>query len=162
MGEAHPVLTTFYENWQRYQEEIRDALRHLTMGQLAMRPAPHLRPLGNVAAHINAARSYWFHGFLGEGGPEFDEITRSDDDEAPEPEAGRLVEAMDATWALIAASIAGWSEADLRQGFPRRYRGKEIELSRAWVIWHVLEHDLHHGGEVSLMLGMSGLRAPDI
>jgi hypothetical protein len=27
-------------------------------------------------------------------------------------------------------------------------------------VWHVLEHDLIHGGEVSLTLGMYGLATP--
>jgi uncharacterized damage-inducible protein DinB len=27
------------------------------------------------------------------------------------------------------------------------------------VVWHVLEHDLHHGGEISLTLGMHGIDA---
>ena len=33
------------------------------------------------------------------------------------------------------------------------------ELSRAAVVWHVLEHDLHHGGEISLIFGVHGLQA---
>jgi hypothetical protein len=33
---------------------------------------------------------------------------------------------------------------------------------RKWVIWHLLEHDLHHGGELSFVLGMHGLAAPDL
>jgi uncharacterized damage-inducible protein DinB len=27
------------------------------------------------------------------------------------------------------------------------------------VVWHVMEHDLHHGGELSLTLGMHGMAA---
>jgi len=27
---------------------------------------------------------------------------------------------------------------------------------------HVLEHDLHHGGEIALTLGTNGLPAPDL
>jgi hypothetical protein len=30
------------------------------------------------------------------------------------------------------------------------------------VIWHLIEHDLHHGGELSFSLGMHNLAAPDI
>jgi uncharacterized damage-inducible protein DinB len=30
------------------------------------------------------------------------------------------------------------------------------------VVWHLIEHDLHHGGELSLTLGMHGVAAPDI
>jgi len=30
------------------------------------------------------------------------------------------------------------------------------------VIWQVIEHDLHHGGELSFSLGMHNLAAPDL
>jgi len=30
------------------------------------------------------------------------------------------------------------------------------------VIWHLIEHDLHHGGEIALTLGLHGLAAPDL
>jgi hypothetical protein len=30
-------------------------------------------------------------------------------------------------------------------------------LSRAFILYHLMEHDLHHGGELSLTLGMHGL-----
>ena len=46
--------------------------------------------------------------------------------------------------------------------FPDEADGEVYEVSRSWVIYHVLEHDLHHGGEISLILGMNGLRAPDL
>lgn len=31
------------------------------------------------------------------------------------------------------------------------------EIPRGWIIWHVIEHDLHHGGEFSYSLGALGL-----
>jgi uncharacterized damage-inducible protein DinB len=36
------------------------------------------------------------------------------------------------------------------------------ELNLRWVIWHVLEHEIHHRGETYLMLGLMGLEAPDM
>ena len=29
--------------------------------------------------------------------------------------------------------------------------------SRQWIIWGVLEHDIHHGSEISTTLGIHGL-----
>ena len=29
-------------------------------------------------------------------------------------------------------------------------------MTRAWIVWHLIEHDLHHGGEISQSLGMIG------
>jgi uncharacterized damage-inducible protein DinB len=40
--------------------------------------------------------------------------------------------------------------------------GQTETYTRLEVTWHVLEHDLHHGGEMGYSLGMHGLAAPDI
>ena len=32
-------------------------------------------------------------------------------------------------------------------------------MSRQWTIWRVMNHDIHHGGELSLMLGLQGVEA---
>jgi uncharacterized damage-inducible protein DinB len=48
--------------------------------------------------------------------------------------------------------------ADLEQRFQRR----ETTVSRQWIIWHIIEHDLHHGGELSYSLGIHELAAPDL
>jgi len=55
-----------------------------------------------------------------------------------------------------------WTPEDMQQTFPHEWRGNHSELSRSWVVWNVLKHDLHHGGELSLALGLQGLQAPDI
>ena len=41
-------------------------------------------------------------------------------------------------------------------------RGEHYSFTRQWVIWHLIEHDLHHGGEISLTLGAHELTAIDI
>jgi uncharacterized damage-inducible protein DinB len=40
--------------------------------------------------------------------------------------------------------------------------GQTETYTRPEVTWHVLEHDLHHGGEIGYSFGMQGLAAPDI
>jgi uncharacterized damage-inducible protein DinB len=31
-----------------------------------------------------------------------------------------------------------------------------------WIIWHVVEHEIHHRGELSLILGMLGREGLDV
>ena len=47
--------------------------------------------------------------------------------------------------------------------FERKPRGMEPTAAgerpwrdRRYIIWHVAEHDIHHGGEISIVLGMHG------
>ena len=36
------------------------------------------------------------------------------------------------------------------------------QVGMEWVVWHVIEHEIHHRGEVYLMLGLLGMEAPDV
>ncbi|MCE7990102.1 MAG: hypothetical protein DYG89_53840, partial [Caldilinea sp. CFX5] len=35
-------------------------------------------------------------------------------------------------------------------------------FSLGWIIWHVLEHEIHHRGELSLILGLLGREGLDV
>jgi uncharacterized damage-inducible protein DinB len=164
MAEDHFTLTTFYTSWKAYQDHIKESLAPLTAGQLALRAAPHLRSIGENALHIIACRAYWFTQFLGEAcGEEMKVYARWNEAAlalgVPVPTAAEMAQALDHTWQFMADCLARWSPDEMRQTFPDDWDGKVVHLSRAWVVWHVMEHDLHHGGELSLTLGMHGLRA---
>lgn len=55
-----------------------------------------------------------------------------------------------------------WTPEDMDYVFKGERGGRPYELSRQWVTWHVIEHDLHHGGEFSFSLGAHGLTTPDL
>ncbi|HEU0026747.1 MAG TPA: DinB family protein [Ktedonobacterales bacterium] len=169
MAEDNFTLATFYTSWQAYQEQIKGALAPLTAEQLALRAAPGLRSVGENAIHIIGCRAYWFTEFLGEASGEEMAVYRRWNGAAVSgspvtlaPTATELAQGLDDTWQFMAGRLARWSPDDMRQTFPDDWDGKPIELSRAWVVWHVLEHDLSHGGEISYALGMHGLAGVDI
>jgi uncharacterized damage-inducible protein DinB len=76
--------------------------------------------------------------------------------QAPVPTGAELAEGLNRTWRFMTDCLARWGRDGMRQTFGSEEDG---EASRAWVVWHVLEHDLHHGGEISLTLGMHGIDA---
>ena len=164
MAEDNFTITTFYTSWKEYQDHIKGALAPLTTEQIELRAAPHLRSIGENALHIIGCRAYWFTDFLGEDYGEemkvyvdWNEVALAPG--APIPTVAKLVQGLDYTWQFMADCLARWSSADMHQTFPDDWNGTPVELSRAWVVWHVLEHDLHHGGELSLTLGMHRLPA---
>ncbi len=157
--EENFTLTTFYESWKAYQEHIKESLAPLPVEQLALRAAPDLRSIGENAAHIIGCRAGWFIYVLGEEDAEVKACASWDEPGAPARTADELVQGLDHTWRLMAGCLDRWSPADMRQTFTDEWDGEKVELPRAWVVWHVMEHDLHHGGELSLTLGMHGLQA---
>ena len=158
MPENHTPLSTYYKGWDNYQDLMSKAIAPLSAEQLTLRAAPHLRSIGIITAHIISARVWWFHNIMGEGSSDLEPMVTWDDDGAPARSAAELVGGLEASWQLIQNVLAFRTPADLDQTFSRR---NEL-VSRQRIIWHVIEHDLHHGGELSLTLGMNGLTAPDL
>ena len=108
--------------------------------------------------HIVAVRAGWFGYTLQEEYEAIKEYMGWGQGDSPPRSALELRRGLNATWKFIESRLRGWTAEDYAVTFPDEWRGKVYQVSRSWVIFHVLEHDLHHGGEVSVMLGMNGLR----
>ena len=63
---------------------------------------------------------------------------------------------------MIDQMLTIWTSADLSQNFLHTYYGQAYRISIQWTIWRSLAHDLHHGDELVLMLGMQGIQIPDL
>ena len=162
MTDDQSTLTTFYREWKKNHDTLKAALAPLTAAQLQLRAAPNLLSLGQLAQHIIAVRVYWFHGLLGEGGEDVAAYALWDEPDAPAREAAELLQGLEASWALMAEALARWTPADMQQTFPYESGGSVAQLSRSWVVWHVLEQNLHHVGEMTITLNRHGLQAPDL
>jgi uncharacterized damage-inducible protein DinB len=157
------TLTVIYENWRGYHEKLRGCIAPLTNEQLSLQPAAHMWPLGQIVQHIISVRAGWFSGTLQENDEAMSAYMLWGRRESPARSALELARGLDETWAFIEARLQRWTAADGAKTFPDEGGDGQIyEVSRSWVIYHVLEHDLHHGGEVSLILGMNGLQTPDL
>ncbi len=67
MAEQQISLLPFLSRLDTYQELLLKAIEPLSLDQLSLRSAPHLRSIGENAAHIVGTRVGMIHGVLGEG-----------------------------------------------------------------------------------------------
>jgi uncharacterized damage-inducible protein DinB len=156
------TLNVIYENWQGYHEKLRNCIAPLTNEQLLLQPATHMWPLGQIVQHIISVRAGWCSGTLQDDDKLMNEYREWGQRESPVRSAAEMVQALDETWAFIETRLQRWTPSDCAKTFPDEWDGQKYEISRSWVIYHVMEHDLHHGGEVSLILGMNGLQTLDL
>ncbi len=156
--QAYPLIT-FYQGWENYQQSLVETIAPLTSEQLALPVASH-HSIGMLLSHMIGARIFWFQVWMGEGNPD---LAHLDDDERPVLEASELISMFEKTWQMISSALTRWTPTDLGQMFQTPdSMGEEERVyfpprTRQWIIWHVLEHEIHHGGELSLALGGYGL-----
>jgi uncharacterized damage-inducible protein DinB len=162
MSETSETLTFFTQGWQNYQHQLSIALARLSLEQLALRAAPDLRSIDELARHMIAVRAGWFHYCLEEGDEDFGAFNKWDEPASLPRSANELVSGLEKTWQVMQEVLGRYTLADLQSSVQDESEGKIYYITRGWVIWHVIEHDLHHGGEIAYSLGMHGLTAPDI
>lgn len=160
--QAHSTLNVIYENWQGYNDKLRSCIAPLTNEHLTLQAAPHMWPLGQIVQHIVSVRAGWFSGTLQDANQAMEAYMTWGQRHSPPRSPSELARGLDETWAFVASRLNSWTPDDCAMTFPDEWDGQIYEVSRSWVIYHVLEHDLHHGSEVSLILGINGLKTLDL
>jgi len=147
-------LSISIEWWQKYQELLKEAVAPLTADQLAFRLGSQ-RSAGEIVTHIVAVRAWYLQGVMGEGNEEIKALYGWEEPGAPLRTGAELITGIDQTWQLLTTCLTRWTAADMRDTFFLNWRDREEP--RAWIVWHVLEHEIHHGGALSFTLGNFGL-----
>lgn len=150
------ALSLTIEHWQGYQDLLKRAIAPLTSDQLAFRLGSQ-RSAGEIAAHIVNVRAWYLYGVMGEGGEDMKVFGGW---EASPPSSAELLAGIDQTWALLNHCLDRWTADNMNDLYYMDWLKRDVP--RAWVIWHMLEHEIHHGGELSLTLGSFGLAGVDV
>lgn len=163
--QVSPLVTYYQQGWENHQRAIVKCIAALSPEQLALPAGPNQRSLGELLDHMIGARYNWFYLWMGEGDPNRD--WDEDNDEPLAHEAASLVPMLEKSWRVISSAMTRWSAADLEQLFSApashqawlRNQGlpEAPPHTRRWIVWHVMEHEIHHGGELSLALGTNGI-----
>lgn len=148
-----------YPGWDHYQDVLIQMIAPLSLEQLALRSAPHLRSVGQNCLHIIGARARWSHLMMDLGDEAFGAYCRWDARDAPARDATELADGLRQSWQVLLDALARWTVSDLEFTYPNTEPepGEPEVFTRAWIVWHLIEHDIHHGGEISQILGMHGI-----
>jgi uncharacterized damage-inducible protein DinB len=168
MTEHALPLAVVYKGWDRFQRDLLEAVAPLSTEQLTLPVAPTHWPIGMVVQHILNDRIWWFHVWMGEGSPEAASFMHWEEEKEGRSlhSAAELVAGLEATWSMIEGTLARWTIAGLGHVFdpPATLTEAERQIfgpnTRQEIIWHVLRHDMHHGGE--LAVGMGGYQLTTI
>lgn len=164
-------LLTVYDGWNGYNQSIINAVKPLTPEQLGWRPAKKLNSVGELVRHIRLGRITWFLRMEAPGSAEIaGQIDAWEQDKDgnqhiieekifDENQPDELIRWLEMSWEMIDKSLTAWTISDLDQTYRHVWNGTNYIPSRQWTIWRILSHDVHHGGELSLMLGMQGIKA---
>ncbi len=163
-------LLTIYDGWAGHQQALMSAVIGLTPEQLAWRGGEHLRSAGELIGHIATGRASWIHDILGVESDATDQWLKEACQPGPahhlkpgvDLDAQLLAVGLEATWEMIEGALSKWTVEDLSRTFHHPYQGKTYVVPYQWVLWRIMAHDIHHGGQLSFALGMQGIAIEEL
>lgn len=145
------TIEHFVSEWKPETAMTEKLLAALTDASLGQEAAPGHRTLGRIAWHI----VYTVHEMMAEAG-----LTSEAPEESPPP--ARAADILAAYRAAVAkfeeALRAQWTDAALAEKRPM-YGG---QWTGAEVLASLLKHEIHHRGQMTVLMRMAGLRVPGL
>jgi uncharacterized damage-inducible protein DinB len=148
-------LSRVFSHWDQVREDLLTTIDQFDDSELLFTPFDSSWPVGQIMLHIGSAEAGWFCYVISQ---ELIDWPIFDMEVYPTCESIKtlLVDIHDMT----KSQLASWDLEDLER--PIRLPWNNHELSLSWIIWHVLEHEIHHRGELSLVLGLLGRDGLDV
>jgi len=155
MQTDHPTRASLaearvWQSWQDYQDALAGALARLSAPQLQRRLLPGHRSPGELAQHIVFGRALHLTRALGAAAAELEPFLGWDDPGQPPRTAQEIVHGLELTWRIITGCLMRGSPLD------------PDPPPTLQAIWGLLDHDLPHAGQLSLLLRAEGLPGVEI
>ena len=138
-----------FSHWSVIRLGLLEVIGRFDEEQLAYCPFEGSWSVAEIVLHIAEAEEGWFRYGVTRELEEWPSHLTVGNYATREAILGALAEVHGRTW----AHLDSLSEVDLEQVIDTPW-GESLSLG--WIIWHVLEHEVHHRGELSLILGLLG------
>ncbi len=149
-------LSQFFSNYFTVRAEMLSAVGSLSQEQLDWTPPHHKNSIGKLLSHIADCEYFWIREIATReiSGPDYDQF---DSARTLADKLALLKEQEDVFAAFMdREEIDDWDSVF--------YDGTEAgeKFSKRWLVWHVVEHQARHRGQIFMLMSMQGLEVPDV
>jgi uncharacterized damage-inducible protein DinB len=139
--------------WARFNDELIRLVDYVPDDKINWSPKPELWNFRGILLHIAAARDGWLEG-MGDGieAPNVYQTVRSKDE---------IKAAYARTWDRLAKPLGDQQRLDAE--YETQDPGEPVDMkSGHWIMFHLLEHDIHHRADIFHYLALLDIKTPDV
>lgn len=165
-------LVDIYDGWVQYNDALLEAFDQMSPEQFGLAILPDGETPAHLFRHIALGRIEWL---VRIGAPGFDDLAARIPEWKTLPDGVRYIitdsipleralirDLLCATAAAIDATLRAWDVSCLDDTYRHPFRGTVYAVSKQWTLMRILMHDVHHGGQLSLICQQVGIDAPKL
>jgi len=144
-----------FSHWKQVRADLLSTIDLFNEDELSYTPGTTSRTVGRTMLHIADAEDGWFRYVVTKELSEWPKQFTLENYPNREAIKKVLTEVHTSTEAYLDIM----EESDLTRMIESPW-GDKFHLG--WIVWHVLEHEIHHRGELSMILGLLGREGLDV
>jgi uncharacterized damage-inducible protein DinB len=144
-----------FAHWKQVRKDLIWTIDQFGEEELSRAPFENSWPVGEIILHIASAEEGWIRYVVKRELSDWPDY-KLDTFRDIESIEVLLKEVHEGTEEVL----DGLESVDLERSIDLPWSEKQLSLG--WIIWHVLEHEIHHRGELSLILGLLGREGLDV
>jgi uncharacterized damage-inducible protein DinB len=144
-----------FSHWDQIREGLISTIKAFSEEELIYTPYPGSWSVGKIILHIAGAEDGWLR-----------HVVTRELDKWPEeytlenyPSIEAILQVLDEVHARTTDYLGTLEMEDISLIVETPWDSK---IPLLWIIWHVVEHEIHHRGELSLILGILGREGLDV
>lgn len=144
-----------FQHWHQIRSDLYTTIDQFPDDELNFQPFDGSWTVGQIMLHVADAEDGWLRYVLTrelDQWPDYYTLANYRDKPA-------IKQALAQVQNHMVAYLDTLQEADLSRTINAPW-GDELQIG--WVLWHVIEHEIHHRGELSLILGILGESGLDV
>lgn len=151
-------LADLFSNYFTVRKEMVKAVKNLSWQHLEWTPPNHTNSIGSLLAHI-AETEYWWITIVAE---QKVDLEKADFERFSKVRSlVEIVTLLDEYLAETRAYLVREDSSDWDDVF-YDVKGRDESVSKRWLVWHVVEHQARHRGQIFMLMRMQGLDVPDV
>ncbi|MEO8663907.1 MAG: DinB family protein [Ignavibacteria bacterium] len=154
-------------NWmfEDLRSETLKGVKHLTKEQMMQSPLEGEFPIGSYLMHLAECDIYWLEQLSGTEQPAGLKKKAYYDKWFDSPESDPPTEALEVNTYLdvIAEArknfldyLSSMTDEQLEETIVRQGKVKTQEMPKKWIVYHLLEHEAHHRGQMFMLIRKAG------
>lgn len=141
-----------FSNWKQVRRNLIDAIRCIPEEKLEWRPMKGMNSFGDIVRHIAETEDFWIGKVI--FGKRWKSRTKKS-----HPTLEIIIKDLEK---VHLKTLKLLNELKVEMLNDKKRIGRDGKVSVFWILWHVIEHEIHHRAQIFTYLRLLDLKPPKI
>ncbi|MCP4705382.1 MAG: DinB family protein [candidate division Zixibacteria bacterium] len=147
-------LSDLFSHWETIRNEMIEGIGSLTQRQLDWKPSGWKSSIADLLRHISETELWWI-GNVVLRKDNYQDLTAS-----MAPDLKSIIKELEVSHRYVFELVNSKTIDNLDEIF--KIPKSDEKLGLKWILWHTIEHEMRHRGQIFMIMRLQGIAPPNV